>query len=244
VLDIRTFELVQNEIRRRAAFGKHLSGSGLFFGKIICGECGNFYGSKLWHSTDKYRRSVWQCNAKYKHGTHCATPHLTDDMIKTAFVSAFSRIVADKGRHIAEHTDSVRELSDESVLDREDLELQAKCAETLSLIQDCVNDNARRPQDQTKYQQKYDGLTARYENLKKQLDDAKNKKHANIAKAEELRRFISVLQQSTPLVCFDENLWNAIVESMTVFADDKLSFAFKSGTGVEIGTKSANGGST
>jgi nitrogen fixation/metabolism regulation signal transduction histidine kinase len=103
-----------------------------------------------------------------------------------------------------------------------------------------VNDNARRPQDQTKYQQKYDSLATQYENLKQQLADVNNKKQANAAKAEELRRFIAVLRSlSAPPVCFDENLWNAAVESVTVFADDRLGFAFKSGTTVETSAKPA-----
>lgn len=31
---------------------------------IVCGECGGFYGSKLWRSNDKYRKIIWQRNAK------------------------------------------------------------------------------------------------------------------------------------------------------------------------------------
>ena len=27
--------------------------------KVFCGECGSAYGSKVWHSTDKYCRIVW-----------------------------------------------------------------------------------------------------------------------------------------------------------------------------------------
>ena len=33
----------------------------------------------------KYRRVIWQCNAKFKDKKHCSTPHLTEDEIKTAF---------------------------------------------------------------------------------------------------------------------------------------------------------------
>jgi hypothetical protein len=39
-----------------------------------------------------------------------------------------------------------------------------------------------------KYQQQYDMLTARYENLKEQLDGVREKKHTNAAKAEARRR--------------------------------------------------------
>ncbi|WP_369695080.1 recombinase zinc beta ribbon domain-containing protein [Ruminococcus flavefaciens] len=41
----------------------------------LCGECGSFFGSKVWHSTDKYRRVIWQCNKKFKGTNLCKTPH-------------------------------------------------------------------------------------------------------------------------------------------------------------------------
>ncbi len=34
---------------------KH-SGATIFSGKIRCGCCGGWYGSKVWHSNDKYRK--------------------------------------------------------------------------------------------------------------------------------------------------------------------------------------------
>jgi len=37
-----------------------------FSAKIICGECGGFYGSKVWGSNTQYRRTIWRCNEKYK----------------------------------------------------------------------------------------------------------------------------------------------------------------------------------
>jgi len=41
------------------------SGVGLFSSKIKCGECGLWYGSKVWHSTDKYKKTIYRCNHKY-----------------------------------------------------------------------------------------------------------------------------------------------------------------------------------
>ena len=44
--------------RRRG--GLH-TGETIFSGKIFCGDCGKFYGPKVWHSNDKYRKVIWQC---------------------------------------------------------------------------------------------------------------------------------------------------------------------------------------
>ena len=62
------------------------SGVSIFSSKIKCGQCGGWYGAKVWHSTDKYRRTIYRCNDKFK--SHCKTPHLTEDDIKEAFVRA------------------------------------------------------------------------------------------------------------------------------------------------------------
>ena len=54
-----TFEMVQAEVARRKQEGGRYSGVSVFSGKIKCGECGGFFGAKVWHSTDKYRRTSY-----------------------------------------------------------------------------------------------------------------------------------------------------------------------------------------
>lgn len=78
IIDPAVHEQVQREIERRN--GAH-SGVRIFSGKIRCAECGSWFGSKVWHSNDKYRRVIWQCNHKFD-GKRCTTPHLTEDQIK------------------------------------------------------------------------------------------------------------------------------------------------------------------
>lgn len=93
-----TFDLVQAEIERRKCDkgkGRH-SGVTIFSNRIKCGECGHWYGSKVWHSTDKYRRVVYQCNHKFEGARKCSTPHLKEDEIKAAFVKAVNQLLKSK----------------------------------------------------------------------------------------------------------------------------------------------------
>ena len=71
-------------------------GSSVFTGKIRCGCCGAWYGPKVWHSTDKYRRVVWQCGAKYRGAKKCTTPHLTEEQIREAFIRAMNSMNGDR----------------------------------------------------------------------------------------------------------------------------------------------------
>ena len=72
------------------------SGITIFSSRIMCGQSGGWYGSKVWHSTDKYRRIIWQCNAKFKDKKHCRTPHLTEEEIKAAFVRVMGKLTTDR----------------------------------------------------------------------------------------------------------------------------------------------------
>ncbi len=53
------WDFVQAEVRRRKGIGRRYSGNGLFASRLVCGDCGSFYGAKVWHSTSKYRRVIW-----------------------------------------------------------------------------------------------------------------------------------------------------------------------------------------
>ena len=57
------FMRVQAEIKRRQQLGHSYNGKSVFSARIVCGDCGAFYGSKVWNSTNQFRRVVWQCNA-------------------------------------------------------------------------------------------------------------------------------------------------------------------------------------
>ncbi|HOQ79189.1 MAG TPA: recombinase family protein, partial [Candidatus Absconditabacterales bacterium] len=65
IIDKDMWELVQIEIKRRDNLGAKYSSSDIFASKLICIDCGGFYGKKKWHSNTKYERFVYQCNNKF-----------------------------------------------------------------------------------------------------------------------------------------------------------------------------------
>lgn len=96
IIDPDTFELVQNEIKRRRPNRRHLHKNSPFTAKIVCGECGAYYGRKVWHSGTKYRSYIWRCNRKYDDDPPCSTPNLRENEIEAAFVIAFNRLLGSK----------------------------------------------------------------------------------------------------------------------------------------------------
>ena len=93
IIPARTFRRVQEEIERRK--NCHASGGTIFSARIFCGDCGQMYGPKVWHSKDtRYRRTVWQCNGKFN-GHRCKAPHLTEEEIQQGFIKAMNKLLAE-----------------------------------------------------------------------------------------------------------------------------------------------------
>lgn len=118
--------LSQEETRRKREGGRY-SGVSIFSGKIKCGECGGFFGATVWHSTDKYRRTIYRCNKKYD-GHKCQTPHVTEEEIKEAFVMAFTRLVTEREEIIANSGLVRQTLCDTSELEQEKASLGQELA--------------------------------------------------------------------------------------------------------------------
>ena len=86
IVSAEVFELVQAELAKRRQRGGRTSAVTPFSGRLVCGECGAYFGSKVWHSTDAYRSVIYRCNRKYeKKGAPCPSPHVREEELRTAF---------------------------------------------------------------------------------------------------------------------------------------------------------------
>ncbi|HHV5941701.1 TPA: recombinase family protein, partial [Streptococcus agalactiae] len=55
IVDRETFDAVQQVLENKG----RKSSTTIFSSKLVCGDCGHFFGSKVWHSTSKYRRVIY-----------------------------------------------------------------------------------------------------------------------------------------------------------------------------------------
>jgi len=237
IISVSTFELVQDEIRRREQYGKKISGSGLLTGRIVCGECGGLYGPKIWNSGSKYRSVVWLCNNRYrrKGAVSCRTPHISEEAIKVAVSRAWATLWADRSRYIAQYEAEAASLIDTAAFDKQTAVLTAECAEAAALVEDCIAANAANVLDQVEYQKRYDVLVARYDAAKSELDALKQKKLERTARKEKICRFLKALYKTeAALNSFDETLWRETVEVMTIHSSEDISVRFYSGTEIHV----------
>ena len=223
------YEQVQREMERRKADSGRHSSVHLFSGKIRCGQCGEWYGSKTWHSTSKYRRVVWQCNHKYDGDEKCTTPHLTDDDIKVLFVSAVNQLIGQKDAIITALTASLDAAFDLTALKAERAELESEIAVASDLIEKCIYENAHVALDQEEYQKRYDGLTARFDTAKARFDAVEDAIHSKQSRRATIEAFLAALEKANLVDRFDTALWCGLVDYATVYGKDDVQFTFKNG---------------
>ena len=234
IIDPAVFDRVQIELERRCSGKNRHSGVHDFSGKIKCGQCGSWYGSKVWHSTDKYRKVIWRCNHKYG-GEKCSTPHLTEEEIKAAFVTAANKALADKDAVIATFRLIKDTVFDTSALEQEKAELTDELNIVAGLIQDGIYQNAHVAQNQADYNKEYETLTARYEKAKSRLDEVEADIHDKNSRRKSIEHYLSLLEERKDAVTeYDVRLWHGMVEFVTVYSKDDILFTMKDGTEIRV----------
>ena len=230
------FDFVQSEIKRREQNGKH-SGVSIFANKIKCGCCGGWYGAKVWHSTDKYRRVIYRCNKKYAHKEKpCSTRHLTEEEIKWIFVKALNSLVEVKEKVIVELQSLIDDVCQTVELTEERDKVEQELGILAEQLETLIRENARVAQDQTAYLKQENEIRARY--VEKQGHLARLDEQ--IAERESKRKTLETMIQvvcgiNGELVEFDEELWGGLLDHIVVKEDGAVVVVFKGGIEIGVG---------
>jgi DNA invertase Pin-like site-specific DNA recombinase len=233
IIDPDEWEAVQTELQRRKTLGGHYSGNSPLSARIICGDCGSFYGAKVWHSNSKYRKTIWQCNRKFKDGTKCTTPHLDENSIKKRFLVAFNSLLDTKERLLNDCRFMQAYLTDCSEIDRQIEDLFRELEIISGLTKRCIEENAHSVQNQEEFAAKYNGYVERYDATKAKLETLQKKRKNRCAEADEIGAFMFELAElDEPQVEFDNQLWLATVKKATIQSDGQIVFTFRNGTEV------------
>ncbi len=234
IIDPTEWQKVQAEIARRKNSSKRNNCSSPFAGKVFCGDCGEIYGRKVWHSTDKYRREIWQCNSKFS-GKKCTTPHFTEKQLIEYYTSALSKLLAnreqilDDGRLVQAVLSNTKEIDKQ--LEEIDMELQV----VAELVKKAIDNNATHVLNQEEYNQNYARLTERYENLANKRNDLLKEKTERKNKLITLGGFLFEIHELEELdMEFREERLNATVERVTAYAEGYLIFTFRNGSEIKV----------
>lgn len=235
IIPPETFELVQQEMLRRNNRDNRYSGVDIFASRIVCGECGSYYGAKVWHSNSKYRRIIYRCNHKYHDGKTCSTPNLTEDEIKLSFVAAVNRLIANKDEVIANLEGMCQTLFETETLESEREKLNTEMYLLQNMIQAAIAENAHVALEQNIYQKRFDELSGKYEDAKRQHDDIKQQIADKTSARTAASQFIGTLKKMDGLITeFDLSLWGSLLDHATVYSKEDMRYTFKDGTEIKL----------
>ena len=225
------WEAVQAEIARRKGIGKAYSGASVFSSRLVCADCGEFFGQKVWHSTDAYRKEIWRCNHKFDGEKQCSTPHLIVEQIQSLFLRAYNELMQDRTQVIADCAVMRDALLDSSAIQAQIAKVDAEIEVTTALVAAAVKENATLLQSQDAYREKYAKLEEKFLEQKDKRAMLEAKIEERKARAHELDLFMDTLAKRDLLLeTWDDQLWLTLVEKGTVLPDGSINFLFKDGT--------------
>ena len=230
IIEPSEFDAVQAEMERRKNLGRRYSGQSILSARIVCGDCGDFFGPKVWHSNSKYRRVIWRCNSKFEDGHTCSTPTLNEDDVKERFLVAINSLIKDRVALIEDLRIMQKALTCCEEIDAQIEEYTTDMEMLTEAIRKHIGKNATTALDQEEYEAKYHSLARRFDYAKKRYDELVRQKTERENKAISIGGFMfEMMERDQPLKEFDDHLWLVSIDHVTAYHDGRLVFQFKSG---------------
>ena len=235
IVSPEVFSAVQADLKKRSKEGKVVSGKSIYSSKVICSCCDSYYGSQIWHSNTIHRKLMYRCNHTYKNPVRCTTPALSEADMQLAFIEAVNSFVDDKAEIIANLELALTALGDTKLLNDRLLKVNKELAGLVEEIQTVVNAGGRRDADRDEFIEKYDTLIKVYEDTKIEAENLEQEIDAKITKKLGIQSTIKELKGIDDNITeFDEALWGALLDHMTVYSKQKILVTFRGGAEVEV----------
>ena len=145
-----------------------------------------------------------------------------------------NKLYADRELTITKLTAIKDRLGDTTALEKERRILDEQLGVDAKAVNDLIARNARVAQDQKEYNERYDALVNRYEETEHKRDAVFEQIDQIMIRRRKIERFIESVKDLPELITeFDESLWAGLVDSMTVYAKDRIVFRLTCGVEIE-----------
>ncbi|HEL2264244.1 TPA: recombinase family protein [Streptococcus suis] len=230
IVDRETFDAVQQVLDNKG----RKSSTTIFSSKLVCGDCGHFFGSKVWHSTSKYRRVIYQCNEKYNGDKRCTTPHVTEEEVKDWFISAINKVIVNRDEIIS-NLEILLDFGKKTDLKQRLSELETEVEVVTQMVSTLVEGNALIPLNQDTYQKKYYNLVRRHDTLVYEIENIEKQLLDEARRYKNLQKFLESLKlQNAVVTDFDELLWETMVDKVIIDKIGLVEFVLKNGISFNV----------
>lgn len=232
IIDPDTWMQVQYELATR--YNDRRSKTSVFSSRLVCADCGSWYGRKVWHSGSKYQSEVWRCNNKFAGEHKCTSATLRPTQIEDLFMQQAVRDLASRLRELDEVLpQAVAEALDTTDQRQEHEAVQEELARVVEQMEELVALNARTAKHRAGFLTTYEELDARRVELEEReavlaesITGTDHRRSIVLATFQELRK------SGTPIE-FSPRLWVSLIEDAVV-SDAEITFRFKAGQEISI----------
>ena len=230
IVSEETFRIVEDELQRRSDSDGRAHGVSVFSGRIVCEECGGFYGRKVWHPGSDYASFRWHCNSRFAKKTGCRTPTLKEEDIEAAFIRMFNALHTRRAEIEENWRSCLAAITDTSEYEAELEQVETACAELQTLMKNALLERGKNlnADDATSRYEAYQERLAEQARIKEELE---GKISVLASKRIQAERYLSELTgRDGPLTEFDPLAWQAVVHHASMSADGTLTFFLRDGT--------------
>lgn len=230
IISSDAYDLAQMEIQKRSEKSRTSGSRHCFTSKLRCECCGGYFGSKVWHSTDQYRKVLWQCNHKFKNDAKCTTPHIYESDLIRIGLEVENQLITNSPAIILTCEKLLDSLFSDNSLDQKKLITEDTYKNAHTALADFVEDNKWQLSDQALYQKRFAELETVLNQTKVEFDNAEAAVQNRSSRKHLIDQFMKVLSEKHGLLCcFDEDLWSVTVDEVLVKQSGELVFMLKSG---------------
>lgn len=218
------FNKVQYEIEKRKQSHGYYTNTNIFSGKIICNDCGSFYGRKKYR-TKGYQYIVYHCNHKYNN--QCTSVTLQEEKIKAGFLLALNKMIFDKEKVIVETKQIIESVLNIDSLQEKRCNLSSQINDLQKKIEELNTVSIHNVLDRNKYEEEFLTLESQYLSLikkEKEIHKEIKDKEVSYQSATKILEFIQNRKEFFKE--FDNRLWIELLDKAIV-RSDSLTFEFK-----------------
>ena len=228
------WELVQIEIMRRKQLSKRYSGTNVLASRIVCGNCGGFYGRKVWHSTDIYKHYIWRCNEKFN-GNKCDTPTLKEEDVKQKFIAAYNQMLSDK-KTVVDDLEIIKSIAgDTTDIDIKIETITNKIDDYDNQMMDMVKCNSTEILPQADFILAYDAIELKRRKAAEKRTELLQQREAKKSKVKLISRFIhQIISRKEYLSEWDDTIWVTNIDRAIIQSNGDFVFRFIGGYEVTI----------
>ncbi|MCU6792408.1 recombinase family protein [Paenibacillus sp. WQ 127069] len=242
IISKEMFELVQTEKERRAYLKGNIMGDRKKYsskyplsGKVFCGCCNANFKRRTWNSNNISKKVVWQCRTYVNEGKEACDAKAVDEyVLQDAFVRVFNRMHENKDGFI-----QTLNMNIEAILSKREgheplIKVEQNIEQLKADLKGLVNLKLRDNIDEIVYNEENARISSELEKLRQKkimLEKDMDQKAQIQSRVNEIIQVMNARQDL--LEQFDDELFNALVEKITILSPTRYLFTLKSGLEIE-----------